>query len=188
MIINKKRIINIDKYNVAENNKIGVIVFDDNYKKLGIKEFDDGLAVMPSYKFGPTCKKNIFGYSIPDKNKPKEPKVINTIEWTWEQWAGAGRTETHSKIVDIVKDVYQRVEYSPEMLQFICKIYNGNKYIIADLPLECNKELYKHAINMFLEVFGYCQIFDEEYNFNIERRNIKHCDWEILPKGMRIYG
>lgn len=187
MLINKKRIRNIDNYNIIDSSKIGVLVSDNNYHKLGITEFVDGLVITPSYKYGPTCKRNVFGYSVADKNKPKEKRVINTIEWTWEQWIGGGRTETHSKLVDIEKEVYQRIEYAPAMIQFICKTVEGNDYIFADLPNESDKEIYKHTINMFLEVFGYCQIFDEEYNFTIDKTNIKRCDWEILPKGIKIY-
>lgn len=187
MLINKKRIINIDNYNITEGNKIGVLVSDNNYQKLGIIEFVDGLVITPSYKYGPTCKKNTFGHFVADKGKPKAKRTVNTIEWTWEQWIGGGRTETHTKLVDIEKEVYQRKEYSPMMIQFICKTVNGNDYIVADLPNECDKELYKHTINMFLEVFGYCQIFDDEYNFTIDKKNIKRCDWEILPKGIKIY-
>ena len=186
MLINKKRIINVDNYNVSEKNKIGVMISEDNYQKLGIKEFVDGLIITPSYKIGPTCRKNVFGYSVADKSKPKEVRVVNTIEWTWEQWIGGGRTETHSKLVDIEKEVYQRKEYAPMGIQFICKIIDGNNYIIADLVDKYNKELCKHTINMFLEVFGYCQIFDDKYNFHIDMANIKRCDWEILPKGIKI--
>ena len=187
MLINKKRIINIDNYDIAKNNKIGVMVSDDNYLKLGIKEFVDGLTLTPSFKLGPTCRKNVFGYSVADKSKPKVLKIVNTIEWTWEQWIGGGMTETCSKLVDIEKEVYQRIEYPAQMIQFICQAVEGKNYIIAELSNDSNKEDYKHVINMFLEIFGYCQIFDDKYDFTIDRAQIKRCDWEILPKGMRIY-
>lgn len=186
MLINKKRIININNYPTTKENKIGVMITDENYNKVGIKEFVDGLSIIPSYKLGPTCRKNSLGYSIADKSKPKVNKIVNTIEWTWEQWIGRGETETCSKIVDIEREVYQRIEFPPKLIHFICKSFDGRKYLIADMPEESNTEIYKHTINMFLETFGYCQIFDKKYNFSVDQAKIKYCNWVILPKGMKI--
>lgn len=81
MIISKKRIISLDfldKYK-NDNIKIGIHVTDKEYEKLGIKEFVEGTAIQPSPEFGINCNRNSNGYSFPDKTKPKEDKVINTI-------------------------------------------------------------------------------------------------------------
>ena len=36
-------------------------------------------------------------------------------------------------------------------------------------------------MNIFLEIFGNCYVFEDELNTNITTR--KRCNWEILPKG-----
>ncbi len=90
MIINKKRILSLnflDKY--KDNNiKIGINVTNEEYKKLGIKEFIEGTTIQPSPSFGINCSRNSNGYSYPDKTQPKEKRIVNTVYWTWHDWGG----------------------------------------------------------------------------------------------------
>ena len=41
----------------------------------------------------------------------------------------------------------------------------------------------KHTINMFLEVFGYCEIVDKDENPIGQKIKIKEVSWRILPPG-----
>ena len=38
---------------------------------------------------------------------------------------------------------------------------------------------------MFLEIFGFCEIFDEDLDLIDIHNKIKRCNWELLPPGVR---
>ena len=68
----------------------------------------------------------------------------------------------------------------------LTKDKNDRKFIIANIKDYSNKSLLKQIINMFLEVFGYCEIFNEDLDLVKDNLLIKRCNWEILPKGIKI--
>ena len=106
-------------------------------------------------------------------------------EWSWEQWAGYRTTETHSKIVDVPYKRYPRTFIPPPSIELsIVKNRVDKKYIIApEQKLNfINSEPLIHIINIFLEIFGYCEVLSEDlkdYTF----RNVRRLNWEILPPG-----
>lgn len=65
MIICKKRINSINFINSMQLDKIeiGIQVTDREYEKLGVKQFEEGMAVEPSPLFGINCERNTCGYS-----------------------------------------------------------------------------------------------------------------------------
>ena len=67
----------------------------------------------------------------------------------------------------------------------LTKDKNDRKFIIANIKDYSNKSLLKQIINMFLEVFGYCEIFNEDLDLVKDNLLIKRCNWEILPKGIK---
>ena len=150
MIISKKRIISLDfldKYK-NDNIKIGIHVTNNEYEKLGIKKFVEGIAIQPSPEFGINCNRNSNGYSFPDKTKPKEDRVINTIYWTWQDWGG----NEHGDYFDISRKVYPRVEIPASNIEFILtKNNSGESFILANIDSNTDKEIIKQTINMFLE-------------------------------------
>lgn len=185
MIISKKRIISLkflEEFDLKDF-KIGLQITNDELKRLGIKEFEEGLAIEPSPLFGINCNRNANGDSYPDKTKPKELRVVNTIEWTWKDWAG----KEYSDFFDITREVYQRI-YTPasniELL--LIKNKNNEQFIIADFSMEKDKIFLKQTINMILEIFGFCEIFTKDLDLINTKNKIKRCNWELLPKGIRI--
>ena len=184
MIISKKRIISLNFLDELElkDFKIGIQVTDGDFKKLNINEFDEGLLIEPSPSFGQNCARNTNGYSYPDKSKPKENRIINTIEWKWNTWNG----EEHSKIVDIWREVYPRIVVPATNVELLLtKNKNNEKFIIANLSDAKDKMMIKQTINMMLEIFGFCEIFTGNLELITSRNNIKRCNWELLPKGIR---
>lgn len=183
MIITKKRIISMDFLNkyLDTDFKIGIHIKNEEYKKLGLEKFDEGLAIEPSPNLGINCKRNAFGYSYPDKTKPKEFRVINTIYWSIKDWGG----HIHEGYADITREVYQRVTIPAYNIEFLLTT-NENKecFIIANLVEKNNTDMIKQTINMFLEVFGFCQIFDKELCVT-NKIKIKRCNWELLPPGIK---
>ena len=184
MIISKKRIISLDflkKYK-NDNIKIGIHVTNNEYEKLGIKEFVEGTIIQPSPELGINCNRNSNGYSFPDKTKPKEDRVINTIYWTWQDWGG----NEHGDYFDVSRKVYPRVEIPASNIEFLLtKNNSGESFILANINSKADKQIVKQTINMFLEIFGFCEIFNEDLDLVDIHNKIKRCNWELLPPGVR---
>ena len=47
-----------------------------------------------------------------------------------------------------------------------------------------NKEFAVHIVNLFLEIFGECQVFSEKLE-DVFRAPVRRLNWEILPPGRR---
>lgn len=51
---------------------------------------------------------------------------------------------------------------APTNIEFVLRTdENDNKYIIANFDDTYNKDKVKLIINMFLEIFGFCELFDK---------------------------
>lgn len=185
MIIAKKRINSTDFIDEFENKEflIGIRITNNELNKLNIKSFEEGLAIEPSPKFGVNCRKNTNGYSYPDKKQDKVYRYITTIEWNLKDWGGY----EHSGYSDIYRYAYPKVEIDPTNVEFVLRTdEKGNEYIIANFSDTYDKVKVKLVINMFLEIFGFCEIFDENYKLLDLNNKIKRCNWELLPKGIKI--
>ena len=192
MIITGKRKRKLDKkLQVLDNNTqvIPGIIIDSKtstqVKSIGFtKVLDLGEQVLPNANLGPICRFNSEGKYIKHTDQPMETDY-RQVEWTWEQWAGYGTTETHSKIVDVPYKRYPRSYIPPPSIELsITQDSNGQKYLIGP-PYQLNfndPDNLIHTINIFLEIFGFCEILSENLTgFAIQ--NIKRLNWEILPQG-----
>ncbi len=192
MIITGKRKRKLDKtlQRLPEGTKIipGLAISNemkDILLKIGFtKDLNEGETVLPPSDFGPICRFNAEGKYIKHKDQPMET-VYRQVEWTWEQWAGYWGTETHSKIVDVPYKRYPRTLIPPPSVELsIVQNSEGQKYIVAP---ECELNFQKpdsllHSINIFLEIFGRCEILSENLEGYIIK-NLKRLNWKILPPG-----
>lgn len=195
MII-KKRVVNIENYliNFKENQMFGVgIILDDNsnisvLKKIGFSEkLEIGERVLPKI-IGSKSRFNAEGKEVPLKNLPKETFYIER-EWKWQQWTSFG-TEECSRIVWIPRERYQREHINaPEVELEIKETFDNKKIIISDFIeySENNYEKIKHIINLFLELFGSCDVFDEEFKTKLLSKKIKKLNWRLLKPGIRSW-
>lgn len=185
MVIAKKRINSIDFLDKIDSKKIyiGIRITEDEYKKLGIDEFEEGLSIEPSPNYGINCRRNTEGYSYADKSSEKVYRYITTREWSLLDWGGY----EHTGYSDVYRYAYPKIEVSPTNIEMVLtKDKNDRKFIIANIKDYSNKSLLKQIINMFLEVFGYCEVFNEDLDLVKDNLLIKRCNWEILPKGIKI--
>lgn len=184
MIISKKRILSVDfldKYK-DDNIKIGIHITNKEYEKLGIKEFVEGTIIQPSPEIGINCYRNANGYSYPDKTKPKEFRVVNTIYWTWKDWGG----NEHGDFFDVSREVYQKIEVPANNVELVLtKNKSGQSFILANVDSNTERDILKQTINMFLEIFGFCEIFNKDLDLIDIHNNIKRCNWELLPPGVK---
>ena len=194
MLITKRKINSIKFFNALENKeniKIGVLATEEALIKMGIEKYENGLSTLPSAAFGINCKRNAYGYSKADTTKPKQYRYIMTREWSWEQWVSGGGTETQTKFVDIYRMAYPRIEIPADEVELVLQeSREKSRYFVANLVIkdfEKQTRVIKQTINMFLEIFGYCQIFESGLDYGFDISKIKKCNWELLPRGVKIW-
>ncbi len=177
--ITNKRIVKVnipDKYDINAL-QLGIPVTDNEAMIVGLHEVGD--VVLPSGTYGPVSKKNAYGYEFSDKNSPKKYRYVST-----NMIYPYGKTNLSMVSIDIYKKCYPKVyvnSYSIELQLYLDK--DGNKYVIVRMTDMIRKKYLKEAINLMLEIYGKCYIYDgviEADNTTI----IKRCNWEILPPGV----
>lgn len=155
--------------------QIGVPVLDNEDELVGLSDVGD--IVLPSGNFGNQCRKNAYGYKYADKTKPKENRIVST-NYIYPY----GNTNASKKPVDIERKCYPLVEVSPYDIQLFLYKNSDTKYVLVDITENIRVNYLKEAINLLLEIYGYCYIFSGEIRIDntIVRKN---CNWEILPPG-----
>lgn len=175
---NKRRIrkLNLPESYSLEGIQIGVPVKKDEDKKVGLNSIGD--VVLPSEDYGVQSRRNAYGYSYPDKTKPKERRYVST-NWIYP----FGNTNASEIPVDIYRECFPKVEVPPYEIHLMLTENDDNeRFVIVDLDARVRNEHLKDAVNLMLEIYGECYIFDGEIKIkrNIKKRKI---GWEILPQG-----
>ena len=155
---------------------IGIPVTNDEHIQVGLKEVGD--VVLPSADFGPVCAKNANGYSYSDKTKKKKYRYVSTV---WIQ--PYGNEDAFPVAVDICRKCYPKVEVPPMEIELIlASDTQGNKYVAVNLTDEVREKYLQEAINILLEIYGFCWIYSDRLEaFTATPR--QKCNWEILPPG-----
>lgn len=196
MLINKKRIRSIGGYAEGLANGKPVIICVDlrhiDLAKAVTSGFSSmlefGETVLPTAK-GSVARFNAQGKSIPLKDLPKE-RVYRQAEWKWKQFCGRNDFEEKSKIVDVPYSRYQRDYIKPPSLELMVVGDASGGKLIAAPKIIFNPEndyLITHAVNLFLEIFGLCELRNENLE-SIISSPIKKLNWDILPKGRKPWG
>ncbi|WP_455950737.1 hypothetical protein [Eubacterium sp.] len=176
--INKKRIIklNIPKEYDEKQIQLGIPVTGDEAKRVGLKEVGD--IVLPSWNFGTTCKKNACGYSYADKTKPMERRYVST-GWGYPY----GNKNASMKAFDMYRECYPQIEVEAYGIE-LCLYENADnqQFVIVDMTDEIREKYMKEAINLMLEIYGKCYVYDGVIRVEktIKKRR---CNWEMLPPG-----
>lgn len=156
--------------------QIGITADASRKQRLGLKNIGD--IVLPSGNFGAVCMKNAYGYSYPDKTQPMEYRYITT---NWIQ--PYGNENASSIACDIYKECYPKIEVPPTGIEIeLFEDKNKNQYLIASLTDEVRTHHLVETVNIFLEIFGECYIYSDEFNM-YDSPNRRRCNWEILPPG-----
>lgn len=192
MIIAGKKKRTLDKQLQSLPNGTAVIpgvAIDDKVRetlpKLGFSQkAQPGETVLPPASLGPVTRYNAEGKTIVHRDRPMET-AYRQVEWHWQQWAGYYGTEDHSRIVDVPYKRYPRSLIPPPSVELsIRRDKLGNLFLVAP-TLKLNKKKpddLVHEINIFLEVFGYCQIFTENLAKLVPTKLVR-LNWRILPPG-----
>lgn len=154
--------------------QIGVPAKGDEAQKVGLER--EGDIVLPSGMFGSQSKKNAYGYSYADKTKPKERRYVST---NWIQ--PFGNDNASPVAVDIYRECYPQIcvpAYEIELQLY--RGENGNRYVIVNLTKEIREVFLKEAVNLLLEIYGVCYIFEKDIQIDDSAKR-QRCNWEILP-------
>lgn len=188
MLIQKKRVRNIDNYITPFDGRSVFIAHPlPSQQKSEVIGFTSsqslGEEVLP-HIVGAISRFNANGKSVPDKTLPKET-AYRQVSWTWKKWAGKGHTEETTETREIEYQRYQRIFTPPPSIELkIVENLKGEKLVISPkLTLrDENKALVTHCINLFLEIFGKCEVVDEKLDTIITSKSLK-LNWNLLPQG-----
>lgn len=186
MYINQRRIINVDSV-LAEfkhNDEVRIILgnpkkFTKELENIGFSSVEIGDSVLPKI-IGSATRYNAEGRYELLRNLPKEEYCVDR-DFTFLAYGKHEMTKT----VTFTYHRYQRKLISaPAQELSIILDKDENKILSSDLITysEDTKPLIKHIINMFLEIFGECQLVDKDLISRI-RTPIRKLNWTLLPKG-----
>lgn len=195
MQIKGKRIRNAQKYllDIDEGSlfKIGNVISESMLpiikEKFGAESVNIGDRFFPSPLIGTMAKRNSVGEWIPQKDKPKET-AYRAQEWNLQDWGG----NSHSGTGYVPYKRFPRKFIEPKELELsISQVQNGPSIITVDKTFYNSPENYSEivfAINLLLEIFGQAETFKvTEDNMLKTLNSIETVNWEILPKGERIW-
>lgn len=177
MIIEKRRINSINKYfaNISEDKEVYVAVSanENNLGMLMMEGSPDGTCVVPE-PIGPVTRYNLYGKELVHIDREKESREIER-SFHIIDWHGADHYGTCFQS----RMCYPKDYIDPPLIRII--LDNGK--LRSNLLTKANAELLKHTINVFLEVFGRCEIIDKDENPIGQMTRIKEVSWRILPPG-----
>ncbi|HMH70036.1 MAG TPA: hypothetical protein VK502_01430 [Candidatus Saccharimonadales bacterium] len=193
-VINKRRIRSLASNlpgSLHNKNLLLAVDFTANFDKAKLIGFggspSTGDTVLPKTT-GPVGRFNAFGREVIQRNREKE-SFRRVYAWTHKEWAGRGETNTVTRLVAHTYWRFPRLLVEPPALELTVKEMAGKSLITipkaAHYDAADEAELL-HAINLFLELFGYVEIFDEEFNPVPDPRVVRRLNWVILPKGEKI--
>jgi hypothetical protein len=144
----------------------------------------------PKIDNGIDARRNIIGEYKADKTKPMET-CYRANYWTLPNRGGNGY---HSGISYIPYDRYPRIFIEPKGIKFTSNnLATGQKILVANAIFEMDKlteqELssIKFMVNLLVEAVGEAEIFPLDSITGMPVRVIKTVNWQIIPKGERIW-
>ena len=156
--------------------QIGIPIETDQATLVGLRNV--GESVLPSPDFGCVSKRNACGDEYADKSQPKRRRYVNTI---WVQ--PFGNAYASPSPVDVYKKCYPKVMVPPIGIELVLyENYEKKRFVLADLTQKIRENHLVDVVNLFLEIYGCCYVFDEEIEvIPIKKRH--RCNWELLPPG-----
>jgi len=190
MKIQQKRIRNIERHlpvtfkeKTLHIGAVDIERFRARLLKIGFTgDLAIGETVLPDI-VGPITRFNAEGKQIIRRDLPKET-VYRQIIWKWKEWHGKEQVEkTDFKYVPYQR--YPREPVPPPGVELqIAEDSDSNKLITSEsiVYTEANYTALVHLINIYLEIFGECDILTEDLH-PIMPLTAQRLNWEVLPPG-----
>ena len=100
-------------------------------------------------------------------------------------WLGVSVWNTSASMVafDIYKKCYPKIEVEAYGIE-LCLYENvdNQQFVIVDMTDEIREKYMKEAINLMLEIYGKCYVYDGVIRIEKTIKR-KRCNWEMLPPG-----
>lgn len=143
----------------------------------------------PKIDNGIEARRNTIGEYRPDRTKPKET-CYRAQHWELEDWGGYW----HEGTSYIPYERYPRIFIEPKGVKFtLTNLVNGQKILVANAVFKMNSlteqelVLIKFIVNLLVEAVGEAEIFPLDSITGMPVRVIKTVNWQIIPKGERIW-
>lgn len=136
--------------------------------------------MVPSPSIGRVSKYNANGKLGPPKRDLPKEKFIVQYDTTITDWHG----NDHDVTVTQIRERYQRDLIPPPGEELsVATDTNGEVHIVSKLMVfGQNQEIEKLLINLFLELFTGCDVYDAN-STRIITAPITRVNWKILPSG-----
>jgi hypothetical protein len=191
MIIQQQRVLNIERHLgfVRPGAVLSLGISNPNrflrrLKEIGFSEkLEPGEAVLPA-KVGSITRFNAEGAFIIHRDRPKET-CYRMVWWKHVEFRGRDDTEEVWDWVDVPYQRYPRTRIEPPSVEMRVECNSNQQLMVVGPNLAFfpeNHERIRLIINLFLEIFGECQIFDQEMG-DVQQVPIKRLNWHILPTG-----
>ncbi|MHA6711015.1 hypothetical protein [Dehalococcoides mccartyi] len=191
MIIQKQYIRNIDLYlDASYQDKTLIFGFkienliDGSVKRLGFRGTPSvGDGILPNIA-GPVSRFNAEGKWIVHRDQPMET-AHREVMWHWQEWRGRDDTEEKSDVRDVEYKRYPRTFVPPPSIELkISATGSGQLAVVSPattLMGETSAQV-KHIINLLLEFFDYCEVFNESLD-EMAAAPLRRLNWRLLPPG-----
>jgi hypothetical protein len=196
MKIEKRRIRSLSRnIPAAVENKTLVLAFapsgsPDHEARLAnagfVPPFEPGRAVLPA-AVKSVSRYNAEGMFVPRRDEPKET-AYRRVEWHWTELHGTDRIE-RCDFKDIPYKRYPRSFAPPPEVELKQALNTAGERLIVSAPVVYkseNEDLILHTINLMLELFGECDVLDEDLASIIDVP-VKRLNWHVLPPGKRTW-
>ena len=194
LVITKRRIRSLASNlpgNLKAKNLLLAVDLSSNGKmaqKVGFGEAPAiGDTILPKI-IGPATKRNAYGRDVIRRDKEKETLYRSQL-WSHEEWAGRGTTRTVTSIVAVPYKRYPRDHFDGPELELMIREVGDTKIVTLAVPIkydDINEADLALAINVFLEVFGYVDVYDDELNPMEMPLTVRHLNWHVLPRGEKL--
>lgn len=147
----------------------------------GFVELDIGEKVLPAVD-GPVSNRNANGRTVVHRDQPMET-AYRQVRWSWTEYHGPNRVE-QEETKDVSYKRYPRTQLPPYAVELTIVDRDGDPIVVSD-PVEYvddNEELIVHSVNLFLELFGQCDILDVDLD-PVTVPVTRRLNWTVLPEG-----
>ncbi|MCA0347909.1 MAG: hypothetical protein LCH35_01470 [Bacteroidetes bacterium] len=190
MIINKKRIVNIELYwhLIEDENEFYIGVndinrFNNKLTQIGFSQnLELGETILPKI-VGPVTRFNAEGKNNKLKNLPKET-AYRQVMWKWKQFIGGGNFEEVEEVRDVPYERYQVEFIQPPSEELSIVEVDNQKMVLSSriLKTEANSIKARNIFNIFFEIFGECMMLNTDLN-RLRLPEIQRKNWTVLPPG-----
>jgi len=151
-------------------------------RAIGFEQLRAGEALLPE-PVGPVSRFNAEGTFFKHRDRPMETDY-RQVMWHWQQFHGPDRVDQWD-VRDVPFQRYQRTFIPPPSVELAFFPGHGNTLVLASPALRYNNtdaDRLRHTINLYLEIFGECEILTAELRPYL-RPNLRRLNWRVLPPG-----